>query len=355
MSDYTNIVHVEARLAAETQKKGLKDTITAYLNDIAAQRPDGKLPNGMSVECAAESIIRTAEGYVNTRYAQQATGTALTADEVRGKIAENLKDMTMEQAVAYLSHLQLVYKHFAPDALTGVTAEDLKMEYEQILGNAEGKSLQQQVDELVEALDVEQTNRFLNAVDDELVQQEAVEGTIEKIQAEYATCESAAIRGAAIYGEAVQGNIEGIAPSVDPGTVTAEAAAYTDAAAVATKLENDEITEEEAEKQLGWIGTALAVAMALAWMALLIYGGYELAIIAGQFALKHGAEKTFASVIAGIVFFVCDYTALGEFEKQYPVMCHAVVKMKKAWNKHIGSRLPKLQIRRKAGQNPEFA
>ncbi len=355
MKLYKNVTVIENKLAAETQKDGLKNAIVAHLDEIAAQQYDGKLPNGMSVECAAESIIKTAEGYINARDAQQAAGIEFTADEVRSKIAENLKNMTMEQAVAYLSHLKLIYRHFVADSDNEVTEESLKNEYEQILAKAEGKSLPEQVDELVDTLDVERASWFMNAVNDDLVQQESIEGTVEKIQAERATFETAAIRGAAIYGEAVNGNIEDMSPMVDPGTVTAEAAAYTDAAFVAAQVENGEITEEEGEKQLGWIGKALAIAMAVAWVALLMYGGYELALIAGRYALKFGANTKVASVVAGVVLFMCNYTALGEFEKQYPAMCRAVIKMKGMWNKHIGVHFPNMRIHQRMVRNSELA
>lgn len=355
MKMYKNIADIEAKLAAQTRQDGLKNAIGTYLDEIAAQRPDGRLPNGMCAEEAAESILRTAESYIYARDTQQAAGAELTAKEVRAGIAENLKTMTMEQAVAYLSQLKLVYRHFAVDSDNDLTEDDLKAEYRQLLAEAEGKPLPEQVDELVDGLDVARTSWFLNAVKDDLLQQEAIEGTVERIQAERATLETVAIRGVAIYAEAVNGNIEGLSPEVDPGMVTAEVAAYTDAASVAAQVENGEITEEEGEKQLGWIGKALALAMAVAWAALLVYGGFELAAIAYSHILVLNADVKVASLIADAVFLVCSYIAVGDFGEYYTAMRRAVMKMKELWNKHIAPRLSDLQAHWNVVKSSELA
>lgn len=355
MKLYKNVADIEEKLAAQTRQNGLKRAIGAHLDQIAAQRPDGKLPNGMSAEGATESIIRTAESYISARDTQQAAGTELTAEEVRASIAENLKTMTMEQAVAYLSHLKLVYRHFAVDSDNDLTEEGLKAEYQQLLAEAEGKPLPEQVDALVDSLDVERAGWFLNAVNDDSMQQETIEGTVEKLQAERATLETAAIRGAAIYGEAVNGNLEDMSPEVDPGTVTAEAAAYTDAAAVAAQVENGEITEEEGEKQLGWIGKALALALAVAWAAFLFYGGLELGLTTYSYLLLVNADKKLASLIANVVILACSYIAMGNLEDYCVAMRRAVMKMKELWNKHIGTRLSNMRTHRSVVTSSELA
>lgn len=349
MENYTYIRALEAEITAEAKAKGLKQAVADYLQDVEEQLPDETFPSGLNVADTVEIIFQTAENYVGTRIAQQNAGKVLTVEDVRSKIGENLSGLTMNQAKAYLVQLQLVYKCFAAD---GLNSEQLTEEYEAILASVAGKGLQEQVDELVDTLDVEQANRFLDVLDDrqqEVTDTEAVQDIAAKLSAEYAAFENVVIRGAVIYGEAVLGNIEEMDPAVNSGIVTAQAAAYTDAAVVASKMESGEITEEEAEEVLGRIGTALAAALAIAVFVFMLYGSYVVAMHTGYWVLNQGANALIATVISDIVLCLCGGAVFYEGVRDddddlYSTIYNAILHLKKWWNAHVAERYPSLYI-----------
>lgn len=299
-----NMVEAVAALKTEARTTNLKTAVTNYMSVLAAGFSDNLLPNGMTAEQAAESVINGAECYVNFReQAEEGTPMELTADAVRARIAEQLKNMTVEQGIRYVAMLKVMYRYFMP--ADGVGQEDAVTEYQRIVQENSHRAPEEQLDDLMESLDSSDFNSILHFAEHVSVKEVAaqpnaqVQMVIQLAAENYLEVEDAVVCGAVMYGETVRGHVGDMRPEADPGVVTVVTSAYFDALHMAAK----DMTVEEIYGSLSMLGKVLASALTVATAMMVIFWAYTLAPELVVILANLGVSQEIAKAL-GLVFFL---------------------------------------------------
>lgn len=297
-TDYSEKIHL---LQAEADKLGLRTAIVNYLTETADNCPGQNLPNGLSAEAAADAIIKTSRIYSEARDAQ------LSTEQMRSMIAENISDMTGEQAVQYLSGLHVLLGSIGKERNEALTPEMTEEQLAQQLNEKEtmqpGMSIEEKVDELIDTMPRPDLDLLSDFVADQECQ-EAIHGdaqTEEQKTLEKLTWEENAIRVAVVYSEAAQGKIKNIDGNIDPGMLAATTGAYTDSVRIKQQLQKGEITEQEAQTRLSDVESALAVGLAAALGIALAVGASVAGILIGKFLMSVGWTLDAATFVASLI------------------------------------------------------
>lgn len=301
-ADYSEKIRL---LQAEAKKCGLRTAIVNYLTEAAANCPNQQLPNGLSVEDAADAIIKTSQIYTKARDAK------LSLEEMRQMIAENIVNMDGEQAISYLTGLHVLFgnigKERNPDPTPEQDQAELPCEQDKWDVQESNMSVEEQVDELVATM----PRPDLGLVGDFIAGQEFQEAVFGNTNAdvqpgsrktpEKLTWEQNAIHATVMYAEAAQGNISTVQPHIDPGILTVSTGAYTDTMRVKLQLLNNEITEQEAYSAMNDIESAMAVGLAAALGIALAVGAIAGGLAIGAFLVSAGLILDGAVFVANLI------------------------------------------------------
>ena len=308
-----NLVNDADALKKEAQATNLKTAITNYMSVLAANNPENRLPNGMTAEQAAESVINGAEYYVRIRNRQldsKEAGMELTVEEVRGQIAEQLQNMTVEQGIQYVAMLKMMYRYFMP--AEEVDVQQAVKEYQQMTQFYGDKRPEEQLDDLIDSLELSDLHSVLHFAEGISVDIKAGQfddqafSLIQKAVSNYMEVEDVVICGAVMYGEAVKGNVTNLSPQADPGVVTVVSAAYLDAMQTCTKQE----LAQELYGRLSAFGKLLASGLTVATAMCVIGMAFTAAPEIGVLLASLGASEAIADAGAVLFFLGVSLTQL---------------------------------------------
>lgn len=296
-------------ITENAQNMGTREALAEYLGQIAANLPDGKLPNGYTADQAADEILNTAVTYTEARDAE------ISKDDLAEMIAKHCQYMTSAQAAEYLAGIHVFYNHLdRPVDDQTQLAEEIRRMAE----NTNGASLEEHIDEMLEGLDPQKLPSIFGFVHQVEVNMDengvtAVDAALVSDRLnKHLDAQQNAIQAAVAYGEVAQGNVEGMAPETNPGMITAGTCAAADAALVAMDEQSGKITAEEAGEQLNRIERAFMVALAGLWGAAYMALGVIGALGIFEFLLGIGVNYT----VAWLVAFCVVVLFAGELEEQ---------------------------------------
>lgn len=340
-----NIIAAENELNRLAKEKGVRGAIIEHLTNIAADLPDGKMPNGYTVEQAADEILKTTSVYTEARDAQ------ITKDDLHTMIGKHCESMTGEQAAEYLAGIHVFYNNLGKpvkDSETDTYQEQIVGQIRNMAEKGDDVSIAEHVDALLESIDPEKMPSIFGFIHE--AEESKSEGAAVAADAAFVgvqlnrhfDAQQHAIHAAAEYGEAVKGKIEGVSTDVNPGMVAATSAAAADAANVAMDAKAGKITPEAAEEKLNMIERAFMAALAGLWAGLYfavgVYGSKMIML------LLTGAG--IPAVLAGIIGLVCILVSADsmfkEFENAYSIFTSVYVWLRehtRPFRKKVGDHL----------------
>ena len=239
----------------------------ALVNYLSAKQD--KLPAGMTVEKAVDSILST-----SSEFASVVTD-GKTVDDIQDMLRENIKEMDSKQAIIYLAALETVFRSCDSVATGGsvTNPEKLQQELLEAAEDVEDSDVITRIEKLAEMILGDSLTAYIYAsgnaelasiikedvtVDINGISEEAASHIHNVIMDNSKKTELYAVTACVCYGMVLDGKIEGVsAANLDAGVMTALVAAGQEKASILMRLIRGEIDKELAVDLLAALGKAL--------------------------------------------------------------------------------------------------
>ena len=257
-------VDVKTILEEARNLGSLREAMVNYLN-----LKKDKLPEGMTVEQAVDSILNTSREF------SSAVTDGKTVDDIKDTLCESIKEMDSKQAIVYLATLEVLFRSCDSTATGGSVPnpEKLQQEFQEAAEDVSDADVTARIEKLAEMILGDSLTAYVYAsgnaelasiikedvpVDIDGISEEAAFNIHNVIVDNSKKTELYAVTACVCYGMVLDGKIEGVsAANLDAGVMTALVAAGQEKASILMRLIRGEIDKELAVDLLAALGKAL--------------------------------------------------------------------------------------------------